>query len=202
MTAMTEQDQKQAQFDEFFGAFKQRLTDDHRGNNGNRAGTNVPSFLVQREVTSTGIDPRNAQGLCLVDTRGRLHFDPAKTWKDLAGVDVGDDVFTTHLGDEQPELTDAMQERGIKCFSEASESDQWKLLSRLDGVKFVTGYIKQWQTVKPHLTYESAVEMQRRLRLDLGHDSVRIFVESMYDCPEYIQLVNAIMDGRLVPASQ
>ena len=89
-----------------------------------------------------------------------------------------------------------MQDWSACQFMKADESDQWHVLSELEG-HTVTGWDEQWVYVNTHFTH-AAAEAFIKLKKHDYRKGMRIYVESQYDAWELNAIKQAIIDGTLV----
>ena len=101
---------------------------------------------------------------------------------------------------EKSQLNKKMQAWAECQFMKADESDQWYVLSELEG-HTVTGWDEQWVYVNAHFTHAAAEAFIKRKKHDY-RNGMRVYVESQYYAWEFNAIKQAILDGTLVYTSK
>ena len=101
---------------------------------------------------------------------------------------------------EKSQLNKKMQAWAECQFMKADESDQWHVLSELEG-HTVTGWDEQWVYVNAHFTHAAAEAFIKRKKHDY-RNGMRVYVESQYYAWEFNAIKQAILDGTLVYTSK
>ena len=143
-----------------------------------------PVFTVQEKVRVYGMDADYSDKIILVD-------DDANEWENP-------DEFYAGLDEEgQAKILAQVGVVSSLYFDSLNEENQLEILHDCgyDDLRIVY-YKEEWKHVNTHLTREGAQAFIARKKHD--HGELRIYVESLYWCVEFKELIEAIVDGNVV----
>ena len=169
---------------ENFKDFIARLHKGVRGEGVNDHCTANALFVVQCERHITGLDTDYTDNKCIHD------HEESETYYSLESfIESLDEDSLSHY-----ELDDYETP-----FLEMTESEQWDCLDQVTQIS-VTGFDVTWEYVNCHFTKEAAERFIARKKHDYG--KMRVYVDSQYWAWEFKEIVDALLDGKLVYKDQ
>ncbi len=168
-----------------FADFVQRLRHHVRGEGVDDHCTADALFVVQSREIIFGID-RDYTDKTAVAIEDSMYFSVQEYWDD-----AGD-----HCKEQLEAMADGSYE---KPFLKVDEQDQWDMIALLDD-HTVSGWNDRWDYVNSHLTKEAAEAFIKRKKHDYQR-GLRVYVEAQVYCWEFNQIIEALMDGRIVLAT-
>jgi hypothetical protein len=167
---------------ETFNDFVQRLRHHVRGEGVNLHYTADALFTVQARQFVFGIDQDYTDNRA-VYADGHLYRSIQEYWDE-------------QLPEWRAELHRLAQKHGGVGFMQLGEDDQWDILADLPD-HTVSGWHEEWVHVNSHLTKEAAEAFIKRKKHDY-RDGLRIYVESRSYCWEFNEIINGLLDGKIV----
>jgi uncharacterized Ntn-hydrolase superfamily protein len=167
---------------ESFDDFVSRLHHGVRGDGVNRHHTANAIFIVQQKIRTYGYT-EDYSDMRMVYRDDNAWYSIKEFW------DALDD-------DERKELDDIANNMYCSKFMEFDEFIQWNILEDDQNKFTVTRYKEDWEYVNSHLTRDAADAFIKRKKHD--YDELRVYVDSQYWCWEFNEIIEAILDGKLV----
>lgn len=171
-----------------------RLAKAHSPQETAKHGTAVPVFEVRKVSIIPGFQNKFAEGMCLIDRRGSIIFDPDVAFKEVTGFEPDTLISSDDIKNNEPLLVDCIQHLHKESFSELSETDKWDVLDVVEVLQKthgVTGYCERVEVVSVHMTPEAAEVAMARTHLEKG-EKAYTFVGSKWNEPEYVALISAL----------
>lgn len=168
-----------------FSDFVKRLRHHVRGEGVNWHSTANAMFTVQARKIIFGID-RDYTDKVAVYVDDSMYYSVREYWDDCDY-------------DRRARLNRISQtEFGCK-FIALCESDQWDILGDIPE-HTVSGWDDRWEIVNSHFTKEAAEAFIQRKKHDY-REGLRVYVEAQVYCWEFNEIIEGLMDGRIVFSS-
>lgn len=166
--------------------FVERLHHHNRGEGVNEHRTASPIFMVQKKERVWGLEPEYVEGTAYIEDDSGEHHEYATIAECLKELDEDQIADIKHsawlIFDERLENLD--------------DDDMLYILTDKGHDIQLVGYIDRWENINAHLTREAAQAFIDRKSHDYPA-GLRIYVESLYWCKEFKQVIDAILDGKV-----